>query len=1177
MSCISDSAADGLLANRFEVEQRDALLAHLQECSNCKNTLLRRLFAIRPPHDHGRPEPEELACTRRETCETREWRSGTSPENLDLQLGQPVDDGEPLHALVEESLLQLGSLASPAERCTRCFQSGLSEIGRLKLQRRLGEGGTSIVYLAYDPVLKRQVALKLPRGPALQNPASRERFLREAQMAALLRHPNIVPIYGAGEVAGIFHITLAYCSGPTLAQWLEQRCREAANNTGPSEQPVGTARTSPPLSPNMAASIVERLANAVDHAYQSGILHRDIKPDNILLEPREAAEGDEFPFTPMLSDFGLAMLADEQDGLTVTGTLVGTPQYMAPEQVTGEHNLLGPATDVYGLGAVLYELLTGQPAVQGRNHAETLMRVTIAEPVLPHRLVPHIPRDLEAICLKCLRKSSAERYQTAAQLADDLRRFQAGEPTIARQMTHASIALRWSRRHPGLTTLVLLLLTAVALLIAAQGAYNLRLDNLNSELSDSLEQTRRAQQLSQHSELQTQQALYASDIRLAKQAWEDLDLRQYHQFLERHRPASKVLDVRGFEWNYLWHLGHVENVTFGTYEGDVYFARYSPDGRWIVTAGDDGIVRFYDAQSRRLEIEVPTGQGEVNSVAFSPDDQSIATAGDDGTVRVWDLQSRDERIRIEAHDDISYQVIFTTDGRLISCGNDPHIRLWNAETGESMGVLQGHDDTVEAIALASDGRHLASASKDETARLWDLLTGEQTRLLHRCDDSINCVAFSQTGDLVALGTKGGEVCVFHANTAELITRLRHLDSVHGVALSPDGRFVAVSDRGGTVGLWRIPSPATEQANEGLSGPVAAWAAHSGRGWSIAFSPNGDSLLSAGSDGDVKLWQTATSLGWRNLTWPSSRQLNSPPRGQRWLAAVPDSAKIVTASGPQGLLLWDLPAARLTSADSEADCDDETGGNVSLSEPFVLDPGDWIVVDASADGRLAAAGNTQGEVALWDIVSHTRLATWSLDPLAAIGGIVLSGDGTRLLAFHSDMIWLIEAGSQDSVQRLEMQDCRVTDFSPDGSRVALGDGNEVLLAGFPDLDRQLILRGHTSTVRGLAFSPDGRLIATSGNDRTIRLWNATSGKQILCLHGHRGAVVDLAFAPNGRSLVATDDVGTLKLWHVATGQELFTLDEISTGYLCVDFLPEGRGLVCGYGRHQVRLLDWGAEE
>lgn len=324
-------------------------------------------------------------------------------------------------------------------------------LGRFLIQRELGVGGHGVVLLAFDPVLKRQVALKVPRREALLSSALRRRFLLEARAAARLTHPNLVSVYEVGEAGSVGYIASAFCSGPTLAQWLHTR-RE-------------------PLSPRQAAQLIAQLADAMQYSHSQGVLHRDIKPSNVLLDDcgpmvdSEAAAGDVLPFVPKLGDFGLAKLEGTTSNETITGVALGTPGYMAPEQVEGRIAAIGPATDVYGLGAVLYEALTGERPFSGRSDAECTQRVLSEEPTAPSQLRPAISADLEAICLKCLEKQPGQRYSSAQALADDLRRFLSGEPIHARRITRAERLARWARRNPriaALTAAVLLLLTTIA-------------------------------------------------------------------------------------------------------------------------------------------------------------------------------------------------------------------------------------------------------------------------------------------------------------------------------------------------------------------------------------------------------------------------------------------------------------------------------------------------------------------------------------------------------------------------------------------------------------------------------------------------------------------------------------------------------------------------------------------
>ena len=622
----------------------------------------------------------------------------------------------------------------------------------------------------------------------------------------------------------------------------------------------------------------------------------------------------------------------------------------------------------------------------------------------------------------------------------------------------------------------------------------------------------------------------------------------------------------------------MSDKTLGTHPGDIYIGRFSVDGRWLATAGKEAIVRLYDVATGDLKLELPTGQGEVNSVAFAPDGKQLATAGDDGTVRIWDIETPREVVRIEAHDGLTFQVVFTSDGRLISCGAEPTIRIWDTMTGKPRGVLNGHNRSVEAITLAPDGRHLGSCARDQTAILWDLQTGKKARLLTRGKRTVACLAFSTNGAFAATGTIGGLVHVHDMARRKNVAWFRHLDSIRGIALSPNGRFVAVADRGGTINVWQIPMNTDDTSPLELTEPIAAWAAHSGSAWSIDFSPDGRSLCSTGSDGKVKLWQLQGTLGWHDLDLSRDSTRRRSPKERRWLAALTPTPTLVTAVHPHGLLLWDL--ANTTSALSAAtssDLQSTITPSAQAPDPVVLDQGDWTVVDVSADGRWLAAGSTQGEVAIWDSVSRKQRWIWSLERGQAVHSLVFSPTATMLAAHTDGRVWLVETGKPDEIRSTEMVTCRAVAFCPKGARLAVSRGNEVMLTATPSLDVLSVFRGHTRSVVAIAWSSDGRWVASGSDDRTIILWDAIAKRPKIRLRGHRGGITGLAFSPDNRSLAAVDDTGVLKLWHLASGQELCVLDQVPERYCCVDFLPGGAGLVCGYGKHHVRFLQWSMAE
>ncbi len=352
-------------------------------------------------------------------------------------------------------------------------------LGRFRILHELGHGGLGIVYLAIDPKLRRQVAVKIPRIESLVSDELRRRFLREAEAAARLCHPNIVAVHETGEVNSLCYIAAEFCPGPTLAQWLKSQCK--------------------PVAVKVAARIVKQLAEAMQHAHGRGVLHRDIKPSNVLLSRLKAeqeipgSQGAQFAgpkedelirpddsvagMCPKLTDFGMAKLLERDGEETRSGALVGTPAYMAPEQAQGCVRNIDARADVYALGAILYELLTGRRVFETQSDMEALRHVLFEEPVAPRKLRAEIPRNLEAITLKCLAKQREARYATAQELADDLNRFLAGRATEARPLGAVERSWKWARRRPTIAALWAVITTATVMLFGTVIGYNSRLSD----------------------------------------------------------------------------------------------------------------------------------------------------------------------------------------------------------------------------------------------------------------------------------------------------------------------------------------------------------------------------------------------------------------------------------------------------------------------------------------------------------------------------------------------------------------------------------------------------------------------------------------------------------------------------------------------------------------------------
>ncbi len=622
----------------------------------------------------------------------------------------------------------------------------------------IGRGGMGVVYKARQAGLNRLVALKMILAGGRASAAARARFQTEAEAVASLRHPNIVQIYEIGEHDGLPFISLEFVEGGSLAQ-----------KTGHKPQP-----------PRAAAETVEVLARAVHFAHGRGVVHRDLKPANVLL----TADG-----VPKITDFGLARRLEVDSGQTKTGEILGTPSYMAPEQAAPGPEAVGPPADVYALGAILYELLTGRPPFQGATAYDVLVQTASAEPAPPRRLAPRTPADLETICLKCLQKEPQRRYSSAEALADDLRRFLSDRTIQARPAGTGERLWRWRRRNPVLASVAALAVAALVGLVALSigfGAYQ-------GQAADAL---RREQ-------AKTETALRKSELLSVR-----LTLDQGLTLCEEGNPADGMLWLArslamlpdGAD-----DLDHTIRANLGAWarrtpqlrmtvqqDDEVLAAAFSPDGKTFLTGGVDRTARLWDAATgeflRRLN-----HAGPVTAVAFSPDGQTILTASDDRTVRLWGADSRAPG-RTLTHPGAVRAAAFSPDGKRILTGcQDGAARLWNADTGDLIREDFKHAGPVLAVAFSPDGAKVLTGGDDKTARLWEAGTG---RLLTVFDhpDVVYAAAFSPDGQTVLTGARDRLARLWDpVGGKEARPPLAHLSPVVSVTVSPAGQ--TIPDRG----------------------------------------------------------------------------------------------------------------------------------------------------------------------------------------------------------------------------------------------------------------------------------------------------------------------------------------------------------------------------------------------
>jgi eukaryotic-like serine/threonine-protein kinase len=1041
-------------------------------------------------------------------------------EKSEIRSGQPRGD-------MSDSATE--SSCGPGEDPTR--------VGRFLVVRELGRGAFGIVFLAIDPLLGREVALKLPAPQVVVTAGLCRRFLREAQAAAGLSHPNLVNVYETGTWGPAAYIATEYCPGETLAAWLQDRA-----------EPVPAAA---------AATLVATLARALDYAHNEGVIHRDLKPSNIVLmtqagassAPTRAVVLDEL--VPKITDFGLAKLLENDPAETRSATILGTPIYMAPEQAESRLGDIGPQTDVYALGVILYEILTGRLPFSGTTDVETLKRVTQDDPQLLRRLRPEVPRDLEAVCLKCLEKSPAGRYQTAAALSDDLEQFLAGRSTKARPLGRLGSSLRVARRHVAVTALLATLgVFGVAALAGHwwQTAQMRRVLALNATIRDQAQGQQRAaqKQLAFVQASLVRQYNYARDVSSASAAWKMGHLADAVKLLARHFPKSGAVDSREFVWHYLWRQCHAERLTIRGEGTRIYAVAYLSDGACLATAGGEGKVCLRDVASGRLLATLRGHVGDVNAVSFSPDGRLLVTAGDDCTVRLWNVAPPAPRAIMRGHQAYVQSVAFSPDGTTVASASDEDaVRLWETAAARQRLALHVHNGHVRGLAFSPDGALLVTGARDGTCQVWDLKT-ERTRREWTAHPGgmVNCISFSHDGRILVTAGRDGKIRIWDPATSALKSTLSgHLDEVVSVSVAPDDRTLAAAVGDGTVWRWDLAG----------AKPLATIAAHAKRAWDIKFSPDGWTLATASRDGTVKLWDADAGQ-----THATIAGLTAPPDV---LAFWPDGSQVagvIPGSVGDGgkLRAWDVHTG--AKRGNYLDLDGRLGGATSSI-------GAALAVRGTIDGNglgihLMVPNRMPADAPSWQSNAFILKPAPDQRPVT-ITCVALSGHLRYLATGHPHgkvMVWALRSGLTRATMSPEnAHDVCAVQFSPDGSLVAAASQSGTVRLWKAALGTLCAtLEGHRGAVRSLAFSPKGSELATAGADGTVRVWSTASGSEQVTLQGHSGEVQSLAFSPDGKTLASGGEGGTFKLWHTATWQELMSIDAHRGDVRFLAFSPDG---------------------
>lgn len=998
-------------------------------------------------------------------------------------------------------------------------------IGEYEVLEEIARGGMGVVFKARQQTLRRTVALKMILSGRLADTVEINRFRREAQAASRLQHPNIVSVHEIGEHDGRQYFTMDYVEGHSLADEIREES----------------------MAPQRAASLVQIVAEAVQFAHEKGTLHRDLKPANILLTTDDS---------PHVTDFGLAKILDEVDEesraeLTASGQILGTPSYMSPEQAAGKQNLVGPASDIYSLGAILYACLTGRAPFVADSPVDTLMQVIHQEPVSPRQLNPAVPVDLETICLKCLNKEPGKRYESPQELADDLERFLEGRPVLARPVGSIERGWRWTKRNPVVATLLLLVgfllvagTTVSSILAVSEHSQRLIAEQAKSDAIEASEEAQAERDAAQYARNVAEQRgedlrrqLYVAHMNQAMAAWTNDNVRRVHELLAEHVPSDGEPDFRGFEWYYLSRLANSHVSLIQTGDDKLHAIACSPDGR-LIASGGPSKVEIWNAETREIVTRLDTRLGYQGDLEFSLDGSRLVTGSfDHRTVQVWDTQTFELLQTIRTEHAIRQLSITPGNETVVSShfdyNNDQSfISLVNLASGDVRTIgSMGH---LYAIAVRPDGRVLAGSSEDSEMLFWDLRTGKSLSSW-RCPFMTSGIAFSPDGQQMAVSGNNRSVEIRNTETGETLHTWRNLKGVvMKLEFHPNGRLLAGGSGATTVHLFDTETGEQLLDIRGHESPVV----------DVGFRPGTHLIASAEQNGIIKEWDFRSEPE-TNLTVES-----------HWVPDVCFSRRgdlLALASG--------IPWERDQPGQIEI-LNARTGEAVAILKGH---QGGVFGVSLREDGRQLASAGADGKVILWDIDSGTEIHSFETD--ATVTSVILSEDGRIVAAGIQGGVRVWDVTERQLLKSLSLPGNQVEKvvLSLDGRMIAGCNSTHYAVW---TLDGGVILEGKHSReewAHGIAFSPDGTTFVTANVER-LEFYNLSTRKLTADIPAHSQRIFSLAYFPDGERLVTKTHFGEIKIWDTKSHQSLLTLPSVEPGGWNAENVavsPDGDWIVAGH--------------
>jgi len=1058
--------------------------------------------------------------------------------------GQKVDS-EQLSVIQERTTVEPGEVPE-AEVASGAI------LGDFEILGELGSGGMGVVYHARQRSLNREVALKVLPPAMSADPVALARFRREVTALGRCDHPNLVRVLAAGKVGETHYYAMEYISGTDLAgiyevlsSWQHSGAKlhgghltaavssssDLALKRREGLPDVEKVKPGPPPKLEEGESYYIRLARltvetaqGVAHLHENGVIHRDIKPGNVMVT-RDGRRA-------VVMDLGLAQTADRSMSLTLSNVKVlGTLRYMAPEQLQRQLMEVDHRADIYALGATLYELACLRPVYSGEGQQELIKQKLLDEPEPPLKANPRLPRDLATIIEVTLQRRPQDRYQSAADLATDLRAFANGEPIQARPSSLWTRTKRRVLRHKAIAAVVC---GAFVLTIALVTGWVITLQRRTRQAQQAAGAARKAERQAQRERARAQAlARKESTVRVCIKA----------------RQFSDTPLLRMIQWNAERGIAHPKLIIGGRDHPVSCFA-FSRDGALLASGCLDNTIRLWDTATGKQIVLLKGHEGPVRTLAFGPPDgKLLASGGGDDTIRLWDVGTGKEILPPRNHEGSVASVAFSPDGKLLALAGSAGVSLLDVPTRKSVSTLSR--DHSSCVAFSPDGKLLAAECRNRTV-VWDVAARKETFSVRwegaarkgpsndgRGTRTVRWLAFSPDGKVLASAGPWGTQLWRVGAWSEGRTLMEAFSTV---AFSPDSDLMASEGDRHTIRLWDVKTGEETLTVVGPPGDIR----------SIAFSPDG-TTLAAGSAETIELWRIRIGR--------ATRTLRAKGRSGQSIRSVAFSrdGKLLAAAGHTAIGLWDV------------------AGGQEVHRPPHHDL-DVICVAFSPDGKFLASADDD-TIRLWDATTWERRHSLG-GHRSGITSLAFSPDGRLLASGARDKtirLWDVATGEEILASRIREGGVEALAFSPDGKHIASaiggGWGESIAIWDAATGKRGLAFGGDDAQVYSLAFSPDGKLLASGASDRTIKLWDLATGKAISTLSGHTGEVRAVAFRPPGGKVVASGSLdGAIRLWDLATGETILTLLSHEEGVESVAFSPDGKLLGSGSRERTIKLWD-----